>query len=78
MTQKSLKERYKRLKYFEASLDVIRDSRYNPEIRQNPHKKSEVFYRFGGMTRDGTCFYVQIKENVKTRTKQCMSVFPAK
>lgn len=76
--QKNPKERFRRLKYFEASLGVIKNSKNHPIIEQNPNDKSEIFYRFLAMTREGSFFYVQIKENKKSGKKYFMSCFPLK
>jgi|SRR3972149_153177 len=78
MHQRHPYERTRRLKFFEAALEVISHSRYSPMSSQNPDKKSEMLHRFGGVTKDGHKFYVQIKEHTPTDIKQLMSIFPAK
>ncbi len=74
--QKSPKERFKRLKYFEAAIEVIKSSRNAPSIRENPNKRNETLYRFAGLTRDKELFYAQIKEDKKHSRKYFMSCFP--
>jgi len=75
--QKSPKERFKRLKYFEAALEVIRESRNHPTSEENPHKKGELLHRFAGLTKDKELFYMQIKEDKRSGGKYFMSCFPA-
>jgi len=70
------KERMRRLVYFEASLDVIRNSRICYSKIPNRNNRSEVLYRFLGTTKDNFVFYVQIKEDLKTGRKYFMSCFP--
>ena len=74
--QKSPKQRFKRLKYFKASLELIKYSRNAPSIKSNPNKKDEILYRFAGLTREKELFYVQIKEDKKSDRKYFMSCFP--
>src|SRR3989344_7620730 len=47
------KERVRRLRYFEAAIEVLRYSRIHPITIENPHKKSELLHRFAGKTREG-------------------------
>lgn len=74
--QKNPKERVRRLQYFPAALEVIRNSRNTPNSFENQHKRDEIFHRFVGLTKDKELFYVQIKENKRTGRKYFMSCFP--
>ncbi len=76
--QKHHKERLKRLRYFEAAVDLIRNSRTGPTSGQNPNKKSEILHRFEGLTKDKEQFSVQIKEDLRTDKKYFMSCFPSR
>ncbi len=76
LAQKGPKERYTRLKYFAAALDVIRESKQEPASQENPHKRGEILHRFAALTREGDLFYVQIKEDKRTGQKYFMSCFP--
>ena len=78
LLQKSPKERMKRLKYFEAALEVIKNSRNHPTSEENPHKKGEILHRFAGLTKNRELFYVQIKEDKRSGRKYFMSCFPEK
>ncbi len=75
--QKHTVERIKRLKFYKAAIDLMRNSTITPDTvfeRNNP----DVFlHRFSGQTKDGVKFYVQIKENKRNDRKDFMSVFPA-
>lgn len=78
LRQKHPLERARRLKYFVCALDLIQFSYHHPDTRQSSEKKSVLLHRFGGVTRSGDRFYVQIQEHKPTGTKQLMSVFPEK
>ena len=77
LNQKTPADRLRRIKLFNCALEVIRNSPYKPESLQNPSKPTETLHRFGGKTKNGELFYVQIKENNKNSRKYFMSVFPA-
>ena len=76
LNQKSPKERAKRLKYFEAAIDLMKNSRNHPVSGENPHKQGEILHRFAGLTKEKEIFYVQIKENKRSGKKYFMSCFP--
>ena len=78
VAQKPIPERIRRLKYFEAALEVVRKSHNHPRSVQNPSKQSEILHRFVGLTKEKELFYVQIKEHKRTGRKQLMSIFPTK
>jgi hypothetical protein len=62
------------MKYFRAAIELIQNSKNEPEIKKNPNKPSEIFYRFAGLTAEREIFFVQIKEN-KKKQKFFMSCF---
>jgi len=76
LKSKGPKERFKRLKFFKASLELVENSKNQPVVKDNPKKKTEVFYRFAGLTRGNRLFIVQIKENRISKRKYLMSCFP--
>ncbi|MHA1410799.1 MAG: hypothetical protein ACTSQY_10920 [Candidatus Odinarchaeia archaeon] len=76
LSQKGPKERFKRLKYFGAAIEVIKDSRNQPSSKQNVNKPNEILHRFAGLTKDKELFYVQIKEDKRSGRKFFMSCFP--
>lgn len=78
LNQKGVKERRKRLKYYAAGIELLRTTRIQPESKRNPNKYSEMLHRFGGVTPQGDTFYIQVKEDTKTKRKDLMSVFPDK
>lgn len=71
------RDRVRRLKYYGCALELIKNSRYNPNITKNPNVPNEMLYRFYGTTPDNDLFCVQIKENLKNKQKFLISVFPA-
>lgn len=75
--QKSQYERRKRLRYYQAAIELLRHSKLEPTIKLNPNKR-EVLYRFQGVTADGESFIVQVKQDLRTSNKHFMSVFPVK
>jgi hypothetical protein len=69
-------DRFKRLRYFGAAIDLIKNSRNKPISKSNPNKVGEIVHRFGGLTAEKELFYVQIKEDKKRKRKFFMSCFP--
>lgn len=78
LNQKSQKERRKRLRYFAAAIELLRDTKQVPTIKTNPGKNHEILYRFAGITSLKDLFYVQVKEDSRSGRKDFMSVFPEK
>ena len=74
--QKPPKERFKRLKYFKAAVELAKNSRNRPASKENPNKRGEILHRFAGLTRDKEVFFIQIKEDKKSKKKYFMSCFP--
>lgn len=72
--QKSPKDRMKRLKYFKAGTELIKNSKNEPTVKNNPNKSSEILYKFAGLTAEKEIFFVQIKED-KKGNKYFMSCF---
>jgi hypothetical protein len=54
----------------------LRTTRQQPTTKKNPNKPSELLHRFAGVTPNNELFYVQVKEDTKTKRKDFMSVFP--
>ena len=73
---KNWRDRMRRLKYLPAALDLIKNSNFEPSTKQNPNKRTEILHRFYGLTKNKELFYIQIKENDKTKKKYLMSIFP--
>jgi hypothetical protein len=76
LNQKNRKERNKRLKYYGCGIELLRTTRQQPTTKKNPNKPSELLHRFAGVTPNNELFYVQVKEDTKTKRKDFMSVFP--
>lgn len=77
LNQKTRRDRKRRLKYYECAIDLLRNSPYEPETRDNPNGKNELVHRFSGRTKDGELFYVQVKEDKRSDNKHFISVFPS-
>jgi hypothetical protein len=73
--QKHRKERMKRLKLFGAAIDLLRNTRLEPETIFKNEDPSNFLHRFYGVTKDGVGFCVQVKQNKRTGRKDFMSVF---
>ena len=56
----NLRDKSRRLKYFPCAIDLIKNSKCEPDIKI---KHNEVFYRFYGMEEGLNIFCVQIKMN---------------
>lgn len=79
LRQKPQRERKWRLKFLSCAFDLIGNSKNKPMSEEvNPNHKTELLYRFSGLTATGESFFVQIKENRKSGRKDFMSVFPDK
>jgi hypothetical protein len=74
--QKHWADRIRRIRYFACGIDLLQHSTVAPTIIFNVQKPNEQLYRFTGQTRDGELFFVQIKEQRKTKRKFLMSIFP--
>jgi len=78
LAQKNHLIQTERLKYLLVAVELLKYSHVQPEIKNNPNKKNERFYRFFGITKSRQFFGVQIKENLTHERKFLMSVFPIK
>lgn len=78
LTQKNSADRLRRLRFFVAGIDTIRNCPTAPIATQNPNKADEILYRYNANTKDGYKFSVQLRENKITKRKDFMSTFPAK
>lgn len=74
--QKNWRDRLQRLKFYPAAIDLIKNSKYEPESKENPNRPTEIMHRFAGITSDKRKFFVQIKEDKRTDKKVFLSVFP--
>jgi hypothetical protein len=70
--QKSAGERTRRIKYYQAALDLLQHTMCEPDIHR---VGDESRYRFYGQTKSGDSFVVQVKET-RQGNKYHMSVFP--
>lgn len=78
LKQKHPTDQERRLKFYAAALDLIRNSKFTPDTIFARDDKDTLLHRFQGVSKDGQYFSVQIKENKRTHRKEFMSVFPAK
>lgn len=74
--QKGRKTRVKRLKLYNAAIDLLRNTRHDPEVILKNDMPSHILYKFHGITRDRIKFCVQVKQHKRTGRKDFMSVFP--
>ena len=75
LMEKNFPDRVRRLRYFNAAIDLIKNSRNHPTTKDNPDNSAELVHRFIGITKGGKKFYVQIKETKRSGKKQLMSMF---
>ena len=78
LNQKHPADRLRRLRFFAAGIDAIRNCSIAPTATQNPSKADEVLYRYDVISKDGVRFAVQLRENKITKRKDFMSTFPIK
>lgn len=76
--QKNPKERTKRLKLYNAAIDLMRNSRCEPETIFSQGDLSILLHRFYGVTKDNIEYCVQIKQHKRSGRKDFMSVFERK
>ena len=74
--KENLYDKLRRLKYFPCAIELIQKTRFDPELRKDPENRKVLLYRFAGSTRDNEPFFVQIKEDLKTKKKFFISAFP--
>lgn len=77
LSQKKQGDRRRRLEYYQCALDALRNTDVKPEIKPNPNHKNEIVYRFFARTKEGSQFYIQVKQD-KRGNKHFISVFPWK
>ncbi len=78
LAQKHRKERCKRLKLYNAAIDLLRNSHCEPDTIFKNEDLSTLLHRFYGITKDGVEFCVQVKQNKRSGRKDFMSVFDKK
>ncbi len=74
--KKNWKDRLRRIRYFKAALELIEKTKIQPESKENPNNRREIFHRFTAYTSEKEAFCVQIKEDKKSGQKHFISVFP--
>ncbi len=74
--EKNWRDRARRIRFFPAAVELMRNSKEEPQSKENPNDKSEILHRFTGITSDGHLFYVQVREEKRTGNKSMYSVFP--
>ena len=73
--QKNLKERTKRLQLYNAAIDLLRNTRCEPETLFSKDDMSNLTHRFYGVTKEGVEYCVQVKQNKRSGRKDLISVF---
>ena len=74
--EKTPRDRFRRLKYYAAALDLLQRGRNAPTSKANPNRPNEILHRFAGLTKERELFFVQVKENTRTHRKDLISCFP--
>ena len=75
--QKHQKERTRRLKFYSAAIDLLRNSTFESDSIMEATNKIAL-HRFYGKTRGGEEFCVQVKHDLRAGRKDFMSVFARK
>jgi len=74
--EKNERDRIRRLKFYDCAIDLIVRSAKSPISRENFKNKDELLHRFYGISKDGSSFVVQVKENKRTKRKDLVSIYP--
>lgn len=74
--KKNLRDKQRRIALYAAAIELIQNTRFKPESKENPNDKAQILHRFYGATKEKETFAVQIKEDRKSRKKYFISVFP--
>ncbi|MSU75498.1 MAG: hypothetical protein EXS55_03230 [Candidatus Magasanikbacteria bacterium] len=72
----NFRDKIRRLKFFPCAIELLQNSRFEPESKQNPNRHEEILHRFYGITAEHELFYVQIKEDKRSGQKFFISVYP--
>lgn len=72
----SHRDKIRRVRYFACAIELLQNSKFDPESKENVDRKSEILHRFTGITKNGEKFFVQVKEEKRSGQKWLMSVFP--
>lgn len=78
LMQKHRAVRTRRLKLYNAAIDLMRNSRCEPETIFSKDDLSLLLHRFYGVTKDRMEYCVQVKQDKRTGRKDFMSVFDRK
>ena len=78
LMDKNQKDRTKRLRFYKAALDLLRNSQINPDTITSAEDQRMLLYRFYGITKDCSYFCVQVKEDTRTKRNDFTSVFDRK
>lgn len=73
---KNWRDRKARLRFYHCAIELLQETRHAPITKPNVDNASELLHRFGGITKYGEIFYVQIKENISNKQKYLVSIFP--
>lgn len=72
---KNRKAKMERLKLYSAAVDLMRNSRHEPETIIEKNSPAVLLHRFYGVTKDKIGFCVQVKQNKRSGRLDFMSVF---
>ena len=78
LMDKNQKDRTKRLRFYKAALDLLRNSQINPDTIASTEDQRILRYRFYVITKDGSYFCVQVKEDIRTKRNDFTSIFDRK
>jgi hypothetical protein len=75
LMQEHRKNRVKRLKFYKAAIDLLRNSRFEPHTI---FRNGDYLHRFYGITKEDIEYCVQVKQDKRTGRLDFMSVFDKK
>lgn len=73
LEKKNFGDRKRRLKFYPCALELIQFSTIEPTSRK---ESGDNLYRFAGNSPNDELFYVQVREDSRSKEKHFISVFP--
>lgn len=72
----NIRDKTRRLKYFPCAIELMQNSKVKPTTQISKEEPTVYLHRFADITPDNDSFFLQIKENIKSKQKWLISVFP--
>jgi hypothetical protein len=67
LNQKTRNDRKRRLRYYPCAIDLLVNSRLEPDVKEHPNKNGNLVYRFYAKDISGAEFIVQVNSDSRTK-----------